>query len=423
MKKSFLLSAFLLLIYAAQSQIKDKLYQLYEEKQFPALHLANNDETHPYYYFYKAVYANACNRPDSSLQFLQQFLGKKKTPPGELAFAYYKLEHDNYVRSFRFAKAESTGVYLIKKFKKKFNADDLKGNNYANMIWKALKNQSVQKIEQPASDTLPFKRDLAGLINIKVTTEKSEVSFVFDTGAGLSSITDSYAEKMGLIILPDSGIQVAGFNNIYNPVRIGIAPKLQMGDIVVYNEPFLIFKDEAFSFANGAYKINGIIGFPIAKELGRITIEPNQLVVNRHDKDDPSLARNFFMETLRPVLMMEYKGKLLPFNFDTGANSSSFTGKFYNLDSTALLSAGQFVESSNASAGGATTHKMLKLPRLEFLLNGKSISFPDAQVDPGLQEVSDDKLFGNIGQDLLRQYKKVILDFGNSYFGLENQDQ
>ncbi|MCR6718797.1 MAG: retroviral-like aspartic protease family protein [Chitinophagaceae bacterium] len=420
MKKSFLLGALLLLIYTAQSQIKDNLYQLYEDKQFPALHLANTDVSHPYYYFYKAVYANACNRPDSSLQYLQQFLGKKKTPPSELAFAYYKLENDNYVRSFRFAKAESTGVYLTKKFKNKFTADELKGNNYANMIWKALKKQPVQKIEQPAADTLPFKRDLAGLINIKVTTEKSEASFVFDTGAGLSTITDSYAEKMGLIILPDSGIQVSGFNDIYNPVRIGIAPKLQIGNIIVYNEPFLIFQDEAFSFANGAYKINGIIGFPIAKELGRITIEPNQLVVNRHDKEDASLARNFFMETLRPVLMMEYKGKLLPFNFDTGANGSTFTGKFYNLDSTTLLTQGQFVDATAASAGGATTNRMLKLPKLEFLLNGKIISFADAQVDPGLQEVSDDKLYGNIGQDILRQYKKVILDFGNSYFGLEN---
>lgn len=420
MHRSIILSLLLLAGSLVYSQVKDDLYKLYEGKQFPGLAAANVNPAHPYYYFYKAVYANACNKPDSSLFFLKQFLGTKKNPPRELAFAYHKLENDNYVRSFRFAEAERTGKYLLKKFRKKFNADDLKGNGYANLIWKALKNQPVQKIEQPVADSVPFTRDMAGLINIKVASGKAEAAFIFDTGAGLSSITDSYAEKMGLKILPDSGIQVAGFNNIYNPVRIGIAPRLQFGDIVVYNEPFLVFKDEALSFANGAYKINGIIGFPIAKELGRITIEPKQLLINRHNTDDPALVRNFFMETLRPVLMMTYKGKMLPFNFDTGANSSSFTRLFYEQDSTALLAAGKFVQSASASAGGATIQRMLKVPGLEFLLNGVTINIPDAEIEPGHKDISIEKLHGNIGQDLLRQYKKVILDFGNSHFRLEN---
>jgi hypothetical protein len=33
--------------------------------------------------------------------------------------------------------------------------------------------------------------------------------------------------------------------------------------------------------------------------------------------------------------------------------------------------------------------------------------------------VSSEKLYGNIGQDLLRQYKRVVIDFGNSHFRLE----
>lgn len=419
--RNFTLAAICILsVLISSGQVKDNLYELYDSKQFPALHAANNNPDHPYYYFYKAVYANASNKPDSSLYFLKLFTGKKKTPPKELAFAYYKLENENYIRSFQFPEAEKTGRALVKKFAKEFTEDELKGSVNANLIWKALIRQPRQRIEQPVGDTLAFTRDLAGLINIKVGNDSLTTDFVFDTGAGLSSITESLAEKIGFTILPDSGILVSGFNNIYNPVRIAIAPRLQMGDIVVYNEPFLVFKDEALTFANGAYKINGIIGFPIAKELGRIIIEPKQLVIQKHTHDDPSLPRNFFMETLRPVLMMTYKGRMLPFNFDTGANYSSFTREFYELDSAALNAAGTRTTSTNAGAGGATTNEVLRMSKLEFVLNGETITFSNVPVDPGLQEYSKENLYGNIGQDLLRQYKKVILDFGNSHFRLEN---
>lgn len=411
---------FIFLSLAAGARQKDTLYQLYEAKQFPAIQQMNQDPAHPNYYFFKAAYANAVNKPDSSLYWLRTYLGRKKKPPKDMAFPYYNLEHDNYVRSFRFREAAATGTYLLRKFKSEYKDDEEKGIRYANLIWQALEKEPVQKIEQPQVDTIPFTRDIAGLINLKVLANETESAFVFDTGAGLSSITESHAKKLGLKILPDSGIYVAGFNNIYNPVRIGIAPELQFGQVKIYNEPFLVFSDEAFTFANGAYKINGIIGFPIAKGLGRIHIESKQLVLEKHRQDDPTLVPNFFIETLRPILMLEYKGKLLPFNFDTGANTSSFSKPLFELDSVSLLQVGKYIQATNASAGGATTRRVLEVPSLEMKLNGETIKLINPDIDTENHHVSSDKLYGNIGQDLLRQYKRVVIDFGNSHFRLEN---
>jgi hypothetical protein len=298
--------------------------------------------------------------------------------------------------------------------------DEIRGNENAALIWKALRNEPRQRVMQPLIDTLPFTRDVAGLINLEVRSGGSALKFVFDTGAGLSCVTESVAAQMGFRILPDSGMKVAGFNNIYNPVRIAIADSIQLGDLIVYNEPFLVFKDEAFSFANGLYRIQGIIGFPIAKELGRITIEPKQLVLQKHQADDPTLEQNFFVETLRPLVILNYKGRPMPFNFDTGANSSDFFKPFYEADSTALLAVAKLVERQAGSAGGVSTHKVLEVPALEFVLNGQTISIPNAGIDPERLHVSDEKLFGNIGQDLLKQYKKVTIDFGNSHLRLSN---
>jgi hypothetical protein len=117
--------------------------------------------------------------------------------------------------------------------------------------------------------------------------------------------------------------------------------------------------------------------------------------------------------------MLEYKGKLLPFNFDTGANTSSFSKPLFELDSTALLQTGKYIQATNASAGGATTRRVLEVPSLEMKLDGEIIKLINPDIDTENHHVSSEKLYGNIGQDLLRQYKRVVIDFGNSHFRLE----
>lgn len=411
---------FLLLLSPAwlQARQQDTLFRLYKTKQFSHLHELNNNPSHPLYYFYSAAYANACNQPAISNQLLKKYIKKKKQPATFIAFDYYSLLHDNYVRSFQYREAARSGQYLLKHYSDRYKGSDLQGQKYATLIWKALTGEPAQQIKQPVSDSIPFKRDIAGLINIQVTSSGQQGQFIFDTGAGLSSVSESYARQLGFRILPDTGIYVAGFTGIYNPVRIAVAPELRFGSIVIYNEPFLVFRDEALSFANGAYKINGIIGFPVAKELGRITITRKSLLIDAH-REDNSFAKNFFVEQLRPIVLLGYKGKLLPFNFDTGAGSSDFLRPFYELDSNALKATGKYVDKQSASAGGAHTRRILEIPNLKLELGNHTVSIPLAGVDPSAYHISSQELYGNIGQDLLKQYNKVILDFGNNVLRLE----
>jgi hypothetical protein len=52
-------------------------------------------------------------------------------------------------------------------------------------------------------------------------------------------------------------------------------------------------------------------------------------------------------------------------------------------------------------------------------LDGEIIKLINPDIDTENHHVSSEKLYGNIGQDLLRQYKRVVIDFGNSHFRLE----
>jgi hypothetical protein len=420
MKKTYFTILLALCLLTGFGQVKDSLFQLYQSKQFAALDQRNHDNKHPLYYFYKAVFANVCNQPAASNSYLAKHIQLYKQPSADMEFEYLRLEHDNYVKLFDYTNAESTGHQLLSKYRHKYDDTEFKDEQHAVHIWRALTNEKPQSLLLRDQSLIPLTRDIAGLINIKVKADTSVANFVFDTGAGLSSITESLAQKLKLKILPDTGIQVAGFGRIYNPVKIGIAEELAIGDITIYNEPFLVFNDSAFSFANGAYTINGIIGFPVAKALGQITITSAYLQINSGGTTTDVPEKNFFVDMLNPIILLKYKGQPLPFNFDTGANTSMFSKTFYDAYGSELEKTGKYIVEKSGSAGGEINHTILQVKNLQFVLGDQALLFPSVSIDTANFHVSGKELFGNIGQDLLKQYKTVILNFNLNYIKLED---
>lgn len=402
------------------AQPNDTLYKLYKTKQFTQLEQLNNNSQNPLYHFYRAVYLNACNQPAASNRQLDNLLQGKKIPPENISFEYWKLRGDNYVRLFDYKNAAAVENRLLKNFRGKYDSTNYQGEFNATKIWESLSNEKAQTIVQPATSIIPLTHDLAGLINIKVNSSGTDTNFVFDTGAGMSSITESLAQKLNFRFMPDTGIRVSGFNNISNAVRIAIADELKIGDIIISNEPFLVFKDEALSFAGGAYKINGIIGFPVAKGLGSIAITKDHLEIGSPAIVKAPAQKNLFVEELRPVLILTYKGKRIPFNFDTGANASQFSKTFFDEYGAELEKTGRIETSRYASAGGAVELKALVVPNVKFELGEEEIIFPEIKIDMENYHVSGNELYGNIGQDLLKRYKKVTISFTGNYLKLEN---
>lgn len=423
MKKVLLIHLFFVFsatLSLAQDKGKDNLYKLYKAKQFKELNDHNTSNSHPLHLFYKGVYANVCNQPALSNSYLDEFVNKVKEPPALVSFEYWTVRNDNYVKLFDYRNAFATQDKLLKDFKGRYEEDQYADEQHALSIWKSLVGQEPQTLSRTGKVIIPMSRDIAGLINIKVRANDTDTSFVFDTGAGISSITESLAKKLGLRIMPDTGIKVAGFSNIYNPVRIGVADELKIGDITVHNEPFLIFQDDAFSFAGGAYKINGIIGFPIAKEMGTITITADHLEVDDVPAEDKDREKNLFVELLRPILFLEYKGETRPYNFDTGAGASQFSKAFYEAYGKEMKKRGKYEQRGDASAGGARIHRSLIVDSVSFLLGDQVISFPKIDIDTDNYHVSGKELYGNLGQDLLKQYKRVTISFKGNYLKLEN---
>jgi len=399
-----------------QTDLEKKIKELSKQHQFIKMDSLNNKVKGKDYYFYKGLFANVCNNPKLSNEYLDSLKNNLIIN----SYEFIRLKNDNYVKTFNYELAYLTSKTLTTKFKKQFTKDELNEEINAQRIWESLKGKNGQSIVDFSSITLPTKRDKAGLITTSVSANGTTSDFVFDTGAGISCVTESAAKKMGITVLPDNAIFVESFTGQKNKVLIGIAPEIKLGELIIHNTLFLVYPDVAFTFADGAYVINGIIGFPIAKELGTITIEKDKLSFTKNEKTDQN-EKNFFVDQLRAIVMLTYKGNTFPCNFDSGAKTSEFNKSFYEAFKSYIDKVGNLEKSKSSGAGGQeVTSEVLVLKDEELLIDKTIIKMQKIEVNPHSFGVYGKVNYGNIGQDVIGQFKKVTLSFDQNYLKLEN---
>lgn len=341
---------FALLFYVAAPA--QTLEELYKAKQYFDLQDAVNQQTQASanYLFYKAVVANSFNDPKRSTELLLKFL-KKDRAAGRTAREAYELLADNYVKTHQYVKAADTYKMLLEKF-----ADSLESaarESYANLggLWGALRHEPAQTVSMKGETVIQGTRDKARLLNIAVEASGQKMDFIFDTGAGLSTMTVSTAQKLGLKII-ESDVSVGSSTDINVKSKLAVAPEVRIGNIVVRNVVFLVMEDKTLYVAPISYQINAIIGFPVIKGLGRVTIGRNDELRFSTSKDATKAGPNMALEGLKPLVAASYNNKRVIFAFDTGATRTTFYPSFYSGSSEPARAAATEYTLRSGGAGG-----------------------------------------------------------------------
>jgi hypothetical protein len=361
-------------------------------------------------FLYEGLVQNAFNQKEKSIQTLLKL--DQETLSDSLKFAYLRVMNDNYVKVQNYKEAYATGKLLTEKYNAYFEADDREAEADAVKIWKCLQHSPAQKVIKSGDSRLSFAKDLAGLHTLPVKFGKTTHNFVFDTGAGISCVTDTYAKKLKIKIVSREPINVQGGTGAANSVRIGLVPKLSFGNITVENAVFLVFPDSAFSFAGGAYTINGIIGFPIIEALDLIAMEEDSIYIPQTVPVNPKLHHNFAFIQMSPIIYLRVFDQELPCLFDTGDSDFSFTKTFYDQFSSQLN--GEFQQLKKAGAGGAVEYKALVAKPFHIFAGGQDILPAHIVVDTENDHVVGNEIYGNIGQGLIKKFKRTTIDFVNS---------
>jgi len=407
---STLLIAILCLPLALRAQVSS-LEELYKTHQYFALRDEVNrrtDDRLPDFLFYRGVVANRFNRLEESIRFLTAY---RETKNAEKVCDAYEILADDYVKTYRYARAAEMYKTQLTVCKDKLSEEELADINNSYGLWKALENVPAQALSVNGRTRLQGTRDKAKLLNFAVEVGGTKMDFVFDTGAELSTITASTASRLGLKII-EASVSVGSSSDIKVNSKLAVAPELKLGNIIVRNVIFLVLDDRSLFFPAANYQINGIIGFPIIEAIGSVTISRHDVLTTDHVERSTS-EPNMALEELKPLVQATIGGEKMIFLLDSGAVSSTFYPAFLKAREKEIVKAGTRRKMRLGGAGGSKEVHAYFMKNLEMIIGGKTVRLAKAEVLT--EAINDDsrEFYGNIGQDVIKQFDKMTLDLKN----------
>lgn len=322
------------------------------------------------------------------------------------------LQSDSYSKLGRYAKAAYTDSLVIHKYPKALDSNTLDGLKNELLIRNALKNIPPEEATINENTTVHWTRDSFGILEIPVTTKSQTVSAIFDTRANISSITKTYAEKLHLQILPVTYRESAGITGTQFRVGLGIADSLYIGSVLVRNAVFQVMPDSILDIA-GKFQINIIVGFTIIRQLQQFSLysNGNLTIPQNPGKGGP---HNLALDGLDPVMALAVNNDTLGFDFDTGAQNTILYASFFEKYKNTLLKSAVKKQRKFGGAGGIRTKETYTLPSLALDCSHRSVTIDSVSVLT--QKTSpNEKLYGNIGQDFMKQYTELTLDFRDMF--------
>lgn len=396
----------------AQKSASD-LEDLYRNKHYfelrDALSKIKNDKRADVL-FYRAAVANKFNRPETSTALLRKFLKSKKADKKKQVEALQMLA-DNYTKTYEYGRAADAYRKLTEDFKTDLSDEETKSFKNVGGLWHALRGVRPQKVSVEKDTLLAGTRDKAKLLNIPVEIGDQKMDFVFDTGANLSTITASTAARLGLKII-EADVSVGSSTDRNVRSKLAVAPEMRIGDILVKNVVFLVMEDKSLYIPQIDYQINAILGFPVIKSLGEITLSRGDTVLVSKKRTIAAAEPNMLLDGLLPLVAGRYKGRRMIFVFDTGANGAQLYAPFYEAETEAIKKASAPQKVKFGGAGGSIEVTAHKLKDLELEIGGRTARFPEITVTTEKFNNQSRYYYGNLGQSLIKQFERMTLDFG-----------
>ena len=363
--------------------------------------------------YYKVFLHNFFHDLTTSNNEIAQLLAGYKNQFTNIQIGYLLMKKiDNHVKLYQYRDAHSTTQLLLRKYRNALSPAEREDVRNSDLIWKGLQEVPPQTTAITNENQIGYRRDLAGLITVPVSFIDSSFYFVFDTGANFSVITESYARKAYLRKL-NVKFRVRAITGLQVNASLGIADELRLGNIVVKNVVFMIFPDSALSFAHGLYTIKGILGFPVIEQLQEVRIDKNNLTVPQVAVDRN--IRNFGVDELLPVISVGYNTDTLAFTFDTGAQFTFLNEPFYHDYKTLVDTAGYSFEMQIGGAGGVAKSKAYRLSQIPITVAGQTALLKDVAVKTSSTTPKDKLYYGNFGQDIMSQFKEMVINFRYMY--------
>ncbi len=384
-----------------------------------ALLQEKRSELPPYIVLYlDANLQNAFNQTEQSLQTINKLLDNySESLSDALLYRVYAIKYDNLFKQYRYNKAAEALEIAIDKYGHAVDSVWLavvreKDYNFV----RSLKGFPVQKMHITTDVSIPVSLNEYNHIIMNVSSGGQSENFIFDTGAS-NVISESCARRMGIRIF-ESKASTVGAVDKQVQLKVGLADKLRIGDLMFENVVFKVMPDESLSFPEANYVIHGIIGFPVMNQMKEIEICKNKsITVVAHPTKGNS--RNLFLDNAMPIVQFEANHDTVLFIMDTGANTTKFSENYFAAHTVEIKEKATSNTIRRGGVGGFVDSEVYELKNVQLKIGGQEMVIPTITV-------LTDKLSyltnydGHLGQDVLMHFNKLTLNFKEMYVSFDN---
>lgn len=414
----FKLLCIIFLLLAIKTSAQDKLLQQYLDsgdyfKLRDELVRKDKSLNHETNLYYSAFKDNAFNRNKEAIRKGNLFLSTASTawtPRQVLRMEEMLL--DAYVKTYRYKDASELSDVILAKYAGRPPLENAK------KIWAALSNIPPQTAEFKGISQIPIKRNIINLWEIQIKFGSREEKFIFDTGANISTVSESYAQKLQLKRI-DVSIDVNSGQGKTVMSELAVADSLLIGNTLFRNVIFLVMPDEKLNFPQANITLNGIIGFPVISAMKEIHIsKAGMLTIPVQSSTRP--FQNLMFSGLTPMIQTQSNSDTLIFQFDTGAAFTHLFSNYLEKYKEAIKDNSSKERIKMMSAGGGKNMKVYSLRDLKLQIGNDRLTLKDVKIyTKTVHNAGRGIAMGNMGQDVISNFDEMILNFDNMFIDFQ----
>lgn len=391
-------------IQPAYSQVAAMLHSLYEDRRWPELRAAvKNTKGNALYKGALSVVFNEDSK--RSEQLLRAVISS--SPGSQDAYEAYEWLCHVYLREGQYRQM----MAIMDDRWSKFPDKEVRQQERAALsAFRGLPNQVVVKAK-PA--VLPHED---GSIFIPLSVNGTPAEYFFDTGAGISAISESEAKRLGLPIGDKVGTM--GTTTVAAAFRTTVARDVVIGGIQYRNVSFAVFPDDQEPWSQLRSGRKGIIGIQLILRFGTLRwIRDGDLEISGKSGPPNVAESNLRFEDDHLVLEATVKQQKLAATLDTGATNTDLFEGFAKQFAPTIAGLGKSESIELKGIGGGEILDAINLPDLMFRIGGRDAVLTPARVLPTKRWHRC--CAANIGMDLLKQAFAFKIDFGAMKLELE----
>jgi hypothetical protein len=370
--------------------------------------------------YFQGVMANRVNHVQKSIRLLEPLIPTLlANSPVRAEFALCTLA-DDYAKTFGYGDAARFYTEANRVAEQQGKKSECGAAREASR-WGLLRNAPAQTVATSGPFTVKGKRDTLGLFQVPVASGNYSGSWIVDSGANLSVVSRSVANKLGLA--SSTGSETAqGIAGLSVSVHTAIIPEIRVGPAVLRSVAVLVVEDSELSFSELDYRIEGCLGIPVLAALGKVTFYHDGRIDFSPGKipAKETAFHNFFFDRFTPLIVADFGPKEQLFTIDTGAMGTILSAEFYKANRD-IFNFFESVSLELSGAGGMLAVPAYQVSGLVATLGGSCARIKDVSIL--LSAIRrPDEFYGDIGENALSSFSSFTLDFPAMHFRVNGGD-